>query len=390
MPGTVRSTGIRVHRYMPRPKPARSFMLAYVRLLSLGIVMFPLWAWAQPASDPGIVITLNDVAEGLPEIGAGQPRLDKFSAVKAAEYLDRAALNWQKTKRCATCHTNLFYLVARPALREHLLDSGEVRRFYEDYRTVRWAKRGPTEKQGFWPIVIGTGLAFHDVQTTGRLSQTTRDVLDMMWSVQREDGAWNWPDCDYAPMEIDDHYGATLAALTVGVAPDGYSESPQAQEGLARLRTYFNANPPKSLHHRGMLAWCSVRIDGIVTEAQRRQTLDELFAQQLGDGGWSTSGFLSDWQGLVADGDPPLDTQTSDGYGTGFVIVIARELGVDKNDPRLQRGIDWLLTNQRENGMWFTRSPVRDAGNLISNAGSAFAVLALQACGKLPGWPLSK
>ena len=43
---------------------------------------------------------------------------------KAAEYLDRAALNWQKTKKCATCHTNLFYMAARPALRTILPDSG--------------------------------------------------------------------------------------------------------------------------------------------------------------------------------------------------------------------------------------------------------------------------
>ena len=84
------------------------------------------------------------------------------------------------------------------------------------------------------------------------------------------------------------------------------------------------------------------------------------------------------------------ETKTSDGYGTGLVIVIARELGVPADDRRLARGIDWLLANQRESGKWFTRSPVHDCGNLISNAGSAYAVLALQACGKLPGWPFGE
>jgi squalene-hopene/tetraprenyl-beta-curcumene cyclase len=72
------------------------------------------------------------------------------------------------------------------------------------------------------------------------------------------------------------------------------------------------------------------------------------------------------------------------------VIVIARELGVPADDRRLARGIDWLLVNQRESGKWFTRSPVHDCGNLISNAGSAYAILALQACGKLPGWPFGE
>ena len=133
-----------------------------------------------------------------------------------------------------------------------------------------------------------------------------------------------------------------------------------------------------------MLAWCSVRIEGIATPKECEKTLAELLALQLDDGGWSTSGLLSDWKGLVPQGEK-LDTKTSDGYATGLVIVIARELGVPANDARLRRGIAWLHANQRESGKWFTRSPVRECSNLITNAGSAFAVLALQSCGELPG-----
>ncbi|HQX54259.1 MAG TPA: squalene--hopene cyclase [Planctomycetaceae bacterium] len=335
-------------------------------------------------------ITLHDVEEGLPDIVADEPFAEKYSAQKAAQYLDRSALNWQKTKKCATCHTNLFYMAARPALKTILPDSGEVRSFYEDYLNVRWQKKRPTEAQGFWPIVVGTGLTLNDIQTSGQLSDTSRDVLDIMWTVQREDGGWKWPDCDYAPLEIDDHYGVTLAALTVGMAPGGYAETPQARAGLAKLRNYLTSNPPKSLHHRAMLAWSSIRVDGIATEEQRKATLTELLALQLDDGGWSTAGFLTDWKGLARSDGQPLDTKTSDGYGTGFVIVVARELGVVSDDPRLRRGIDWLHANQRESGKWFTHSPVNECRNLISNVGSAYAVLALQACGELPGWPFDK
>ena len=74
-------------------------------------------------------ITLAEVPEGLPEISADEPLSAGFSVKKAAEYLDRSALNWQKTKKCATCHTNLFYMAARPALHTVLADSGEVRAF---------------------------------------------------------------------------------------------------------------------------------------------------------------------------------------------------------------------------------------------------------------------
>ena len=359
-------------------------MVDFFRTFLLFVLLFPAIVSAQSQ-----VILLKDVPEGLPKISSDEPMAANFSAENAARYLDSSALNWQKTKQCATCHTNLFYMIARPSLSKILPESGEVRSFYEDYRKVRWTKSLPTEANGFWPIVVGTGLALNDLQTTGKLSDVSREVLDLMWTVQRKDGGWNWPHCDYAPMEIDDHYGVTIAALTTGIAAEGYSKSTQAMAGLDRLREYFKNNPPKSLHHRAMLAWCSVRIDGIATEEQRQQTLHELFSLQLADGGWSTSGFLTDWKGLARDDGEPLDTKTSDGYGTGLVIVIARELGVPADDERLQRGINWIRTNQRESGKWFTKSPVKDAGNLISNVGSAYVVLALQSCGELPGWPFT-
>lgn len=359
-------------------------MMILFRAFALLVAAAPACGFAQQP------ITLDDVEEGLPEITGDESLAAEFSAAKAAEYLDRSALNWQKTKKCATCHTNLFYMAARPALKSIQPDSGEVRSFYEDYRKIRWQKKGPTEARGFWPIVVGTGLTLNDIQTKGELSDVARDVLDMMWTVQREDGGWNWPDCDYAPLEIDDHYGVTLAALTVGMAPDNYAETPQALAGLGKLRTYLRNNPPKSLHHRAMLAWSSVRVDGIATEAQRKKALTELLALQLDDGGWSTAGLLSDWKGIVPKDGKPLDTITSDGYGTGFVIVVARELGIPSDDPCLQRGVNWLLTNQRQSGKWFTRSPVNECQNLISNVGSAYAVLALQACGEIEGWPFGE
>ncbi len=356
----------------------------FLRMFVFSLLAYPTLVAAQ---EP---ITLADVEEGLPEISADEPLAAEFSAMKAAEYLDRSALNWQKTKKCATCHTNLFYMAARPALKSILPDSGEVRVFYEDYRKVRWEKKKPTEAQGFWPIVVGTGLTFNDLQHTGKLSDVSREVLDIMWTVQRKDGGWRWPDCDYAPIEIDDHYGVTVAALTIGIAPDNYAETPQAQAGLKKLRGYLKSNPPKSLHHRAMLAWVSVRVDGIATDEQRKSTLTELLDRQLEDGGWCTGGLLTDWKGLERIDEKPVDSKISDGYATGFVIVVARELGVPANDPRLKRGITWIKANQRESGKWFTQSPVHDCGNLISNVGSAYVVLALQACGELEGWPLGE
>ena len=73
----------------------------------------------------------------------------------------------------------------------------------------------------------------------------------------------------------------------------------------------------------------------------------------------------------------------SDGYATGFVIFVARQAGLTASDPRVQRGLTWLKSNQRESGRWFTPSQAWHKRHLISNAGTAYAVLALFACGEL-------
>ena len=44
-----------------------------------------------------------------------------------------------------------------------------------------------------------------------------------MWTLQRPDGGWQWPFRDTPPLKSDEHFGVTLAALGVGVAPENYA-----------------------------------------------------------------------------------------------------------------------------------------------------------------------
>ena len=102
------------------------------------------------AEDP---VTLSNTARA-PRITGNEPIARRFSASRAAHYLDTASLSWQKVKKCATCHTNMPYLFARPALNFALKDSGEVRTFFEEYRTVRWKNNKVSKKASFWPVVL--------------------------------------------------------------------------------------------------------------------------------------------------------------------------------------------------------------------------------------------
>jgi squalene-hopene/tetraprenyl-beta-curcumene cyclase len=298
----------------------------------------------------------------------------QFSLAKAVGFLDNAALQWTDKRGCFACHTNYAYLYVRPMIDAKVQAHKEIREALETMVTQRWVTGKPR-----WDaevVATAAALAFNDSLTTKKLHPVTRTALDRMWTVQQDDGGIRWLLCKWPPMENDDHYGVTLAALAVGVAPDGYADTPQAKKGLKELRRFLKENPPQNLHHKTMLLWVSRYLDGFASKEEQATTIKELRAKQLADGGWSSPALYPWPRGDKKESDPTV----SDAYATGFTIYVLRQAGVPANDPALVKGIDWLKSNQRESGRWFTRSLYRDNKHYLSHAGSAFAVMAIEAC----------
>ncbi|HEV3383784.1 MAG TPA: hypothetical protein VG097_03160 [Gemmata sp.] len=100
-----------------------------------------------------------------------EPIAKKFSATKAAEYLDGVGVGWTRDRKCITCHTNMPYLTARPLLPG---DEGwkEVRAFLEE-DVESWAKGGKPRGDAY-VVATAFALAFNDSQKTGKLHPDTR------------------------------------------------------------------------------------------------------------------------------------------------------------------------------------------------------------------------
>jgi squalene-hopene/tetraprenyl-beta-curcumene cyclase len=308
-----------------------------------------------------------------------EPLVPVASMERAAEFLDQVAVNWTRQHKCGTCHTNYPYLAARPLLREPQSPAmAEVRRFFEE-RVAHWDDADKAAKPRWDAEVVATAeaLALNDAATSGKLHPLTRRALDRIWTLQKPDGGFNWLKCGWPPLENDDYYGAVVAAVATGQAPDGYAQTPAADAGLKRLQAYFAKNPPPNLHHQAMLLWASTRLPRLMTNERKTGTIDRLRAIQRTDGGWNLPS-LGDWK--RRDGTPNDSALESDGYATGLVIFILRQAGVPASDPALKRGVTWLLAHQRASGRWFTRSLNDDEYHFITHAGTAFAVLALRTC----------
>lgn len=329
-----------------------------------------LMAATSAADEP---LTLDNVTP----LGANRPDepiRDEFSIDSAVRFLDAAALNWQKQRKCFACHSDYAFFFTRPLVSwkapAHRQLRSKLEHLAEHPRDVKYRV---TEA-----VMVASMLAQNDALTTGRLHPTTRRALDRMWTMQREDGGFDWMKYNQPPSEIDDHYGVTMAAIGVGAAPDDYAETPAAKTGLDKIRAYFNDNPPAHLHHRAMKLLASLHIDGIMAEPERRQVVEDVFALQKADGGWGVV-TMGNWE---RSDDKPRDMESSDGYGTGFAVYVLRQAGVPADEPRIQKGIAWLKTHQRASGRWFTRSMWKDSKHYITHAGTAYAILALAACGE--------
>lgn len=310
---------------------------------------------------------------------ADEPRAAQFSAAKAAEYLDSVGIHWTRDRECISCHTNMPYLTARPQLPGEAWK--EVREFLEA-DVQKWSTGGKPRGDAY-VVATAFALAFNDAQTTGQLHDATRAALDKMWEIQLPTGEWKWLKCDWPPLEHDDYYGATLAALAAGYAPHNYAQqNEKAKSGIEKLVHYFAKNPPPDLHHTAMLLWAAQKLPGLMTADEQKKAIAALVAKQRADGGWSLPS-LGHYKRRDAQKTPNDPNADSDGYGTGLVTFVLLQTGMKPTDPVIVKAVQWLKANQRVSGRWYTRSLNNDKAHYIANAGSAFCVLALKDAGAL-------
>jgi len=331
-----------------------------------------------------------------------------FDAKAAARYLDARAdawAVWPNAQRdrgtfCISCHTTLPYALARPALHDALGEREpspaeskilgnlltrarnwrDVEPFYPD-QTRGIPKT--SESRAIEAVMNAVVLSRRDARS-GHLSEEARTALDVMWSLQMKtgpnNGAWTWLNFNYEPWESPNspYFGASLAALAVGSAPDGYAASPEIQDRLKALRGYFERQHASvSVLNQLMGLWASGALRDLLTTPQQKATIDAAFSLQQADGGWSTASL-----GTYERVDKTPNDTKSDGYATALVCLGLQAAGV--SDPRLAKGLDWLRTHQdRATGRWTAtslnkqRDSESEPGKFMNDAATAYAVLAL-------------
>ena len=331
----------------------------------------------------------------------------------AARYLDSREVWWQSWPHaqkdhgtvCISCHTQVPYALARPALRTQIgeqkpsdperamLDSiikrvnlgKDAETFYNDADNGAGKTNEARNTEQVFNALI---LASYDaVDAREHLQPVTLKAFDSMWASQEQTGpaagAWIWQDFHFSPWEApeSEFYGAVMAAVAVGTAPDGYRDDPKIQHNLILLREYLKREEPaQPLINRILLLWANSRLPGLLTLPEQAALTKEMLAKQQSDGGWCLT-TLGRWK---RHDSSPFD-QRSDGYATGLTVLALQNLPEMEGNPQLAKGYDWLLRNQdRSEGLWpawslnTKRDPQSDVGKFMSDAATAFSVMALE------------
>lgn len=316
-----------------------------------------------------------------------------FSPRLAVDYLEQGALAWTTESKCVACHTNGTYMVVRPLLTPQL---GPPRKELHDYfvSTLQEKLTAESKAQEVEPtqvVYVAAGLAIWDAQVNHKLSPETKQALDLMFRLQRPSGDWPIGDDNNPPLESNTFQLATVAARAVGNAPGWLAQvhGTPTEPHVALLKSLLQQQlKPQGDYDRTDLLWANAEWPGLLTAKQKQELVTMILAHQQSDGGWSIRTFATPEQWgkgnraakLRAEAD--FAEPASDGHMTGLALIALRKAGVPATDPRIQRGVAWLLANQRASGRWYTRSLNRDGWQFITYSGTAYPLLALALCGK--------
>jgi squalene-hopene/tetraprenyl-beta-curcumene cyclase len=363
--------------------------------IALVLAAFAAIAFSRPAPVSGSSNTPTPVAP-----------LASVNPTAAARYLDSRELWWQQWPRaqkdhgtlCVSCHTNLPYALARPALQQQLhepaapptetifltsvqtrvYDWAQMVPFYSD------AANGPgktAEAHATEAVLNAIILTSYDLRQP-RLSPLARTALANAWALQLPSGSWQWQNFHYGPWESEEssYEGAALLFLQVESAPHHYAAEPAVRDHVARLRHYLQQQfPSQPLINQLYVLWASSKSPSLLTPGQHTALLQQLQTLQQSDGGWRLASL--DQTQRQDDSSQPTE---SDGMATALVVLALETTGQSASDTTLNRGLHWLQHHQQPTGNWLAtslnkdRDPTSNVGLFMSDAATAYAILALQ------------
>jgi ankyrin repeat protein len=260
------------------------------------------------------------------------------AATKAIGILQRSSQTFSKTQGCFSCHHAGLPMIALRAAREHGLPVDEAAA-REVASKALWSilDRQSVDNAIQATYLIDPALsegnelvAAQDAGVAPNLATSIYAWRLVNW--QRPDGHWNT--FDARPPQSHSRFTATAVALRAVQLYMPPRRKANADAAVTRARRWLLANEPQTTEDHTFrllgLSWAAAPATDL------HQAAAALLALQRPDGGWAQ-----------------LPSRASDAYATGEVLVaLQRAGGIAVSHPAWQRGLSYLLSTQKEEGIW--------------------------------------
>jgi N-acyl-D-amino-acid deacylase len=305
---------------------------------------------------------------------AGLPDADRTAAAvsRGLALVERAAANYPTHRDCFSCHHQtlpMFAMVSVRGEQDRAADTALRAQAEFTHKSFQSKQASMLEGRGIGGRSMTVGYGLWAFELADRpADEVTEAMVTYLLKNQEREGYWKTTS-NRPPLEESD---ITCTVLAVAGLRKYAADAQRAEvdEKIAKARDWLATAPVESNEDRVFKLWGVYQFEAAAEQIEAARAA--VLAAQRTDGGWSQ-----------------LESMESDAYATGQALYILRVTGLQPDEASSQRGVEFLLKSQEDDGSWLveTRSnPIQvyfDNGDphgkhqFISTPATAWAIAAL-------------
>jgi len=267
---------------------------------------------------------------------AGWKRSPRHAAQRGIEWLETAATQWQSGHGCFGCHVQSQVMMGLAISKEGkyvVSDSclQELQKFIETHQNGDGSYFNDNHVTA--TQFAAMGLSAGD-RVSGGKSPAMLKAINWLLPKQDKTGALL---ADHNEPPIDQ--GALMTTVnSISAFQQGYAESGDARykKAAQRALAWVAAEKPETTQDKVFKILALVRYGNAQQKRAAGAIVDDVKTEQKADGGWQENKTMAG----------------SNAFATGQVLYALKQAGVSVESPEFSKGVQFLLTNQKESGAW--------------------------------------